>query len=169
MENYKPINPNEWNKSPFATVGKTWMLVTAEKGGTANTMTASWGGFGILWGKPVAFIVVRPQRYTKQFVDGAAGFSLSLLGEMHRKTLQYLGSTSGRDENKIEKAGLSLAYENGIPYFEEAETVLFCKKLYAAPLEENAFTGSEIPAEIYKDGDYHTLYFAEVEGIFEQG
>ncbi len=38
--------------------------------GDCNTMTASWGGLGVLWNKPMATIYVRPQRYTFQFLEG---------------------------------------------------------------------------------------------------
>ena len=66
----KVIKPEELNKNVFSMIGKEWLLVTAEKEGKVNTMTASWGGLGVMWGKDVAFIVLRPQRYTKEFVDG---------------------------------------------------------------------------------------------------
>ena len=61
----KEIKPEELQKNPFQMIGKEWLLVTAEKEGKTNTMTASWGGVGIMWGKPVAYVFIRPQRYTK--------------------------------------------------------------------------------------------------------
>ena len=45
------------------------MLITAGTAERCNTMTASWGGLGVLWGDPVATIYIRPQRYTKEFVE----------------------------------------------------------------------------------------------------
>ena len=80
------IKPEELTKNTFHMIEKEWMLVTAEKDGKVNTMTASWGGVGIMWGKPVAYVFIRPQRYTKEFIDGTDTFSLSILGEEHRKT-----------------------------------------------------------------------------------
>ena len=129
----KEIKPEELQKNPFQMIGKEWLLVTAEKEGKTNTMTASWGGVGIMWGKPVAYVFIRPQRYTKEFIDAGDHFSLSVLGEDYRKTLNYFGTVSGRDEDKIAKSGLHVAHENGTPYFEEANTVLVCRKLYAQP------------------------------------
>ena len=76
----KSIKPEELQKNVFSMIGKEWLLVTAEKEGQVNTMTASWGGLGVMWGKNVAFIVLRPQRYTKEFVDAGETFSLSVLG-----------------------------------------------------------------------------------------
>ena len=100
----KSIKPEELEKNVFHMIGKEWLLVTAEKEGKVNTMTASWGGLGVMWGKNVAYIVLRPQRYTKEFVDAGETFSLSVLDEEYRKTLSYLGTVSGRDEDKITKA-----------------------------------------------------------------
>ncbi|MES9144000.1 hypothetical protein ABEP44_12785, partial [Cutibacterium acnes] len=63
MKNFIEIKPEELNQSPFKLIGSDWTLITAEKEGKANTMTASWGGLGVMWGKNVAYIVIRPQRY----------------------------------------------------------------------------------------------------------
>ena len=87
MKQWKEIAPEALEKSPFQMIGKDWMLVTAQKDGKANTMTASWGGLGVMWGKNVAFIVIRPQRYTKEFIDGSDTLSLSFDDESFRKQL----------------------------------------------------------------------------------
>lgn len=52
MKEWKTITPEEITTNPFRLIGKEWMLVTAEMNGKANTMTASWGGVGVLWNKP---------------------------------------------------------------------------------------------------------------------
>lgn len=90
-------------------------------------MTASWGGFGVMWGKNVAVTVLRPQRYTKEFIDQTDSFTLSFYDDTFKKDLSYLGSVSGRDEDKISKTRLTPTDANGIPYFEEAKIVLICK------------------------------------------
>ena len=126
----KEIQPEQFDKNAFQMIGKDWMLVTAEKDGKVNTMTASWGGAGVMWGKNVAFVVIRPQRYTKEFIDASDTFSLSILDNSYRKTLNYLGTVSGRDEDKIQKSGLTVEHSGNTPYFKEANTVLLLKKLY---------------------------------------
>ena len=73
----KEINIESLNKHACQMIGKEWMLVTAAKDGEVNTMTASWGGLGVMWGKNVAFIVIRPQRYTKEFIDASDTLSLT--------------------------------------------------------------------------------------------
>jgi len=162
---FKEIKPEELQKNPFTMIGKEWLLVTAEKEGKANTMTASWGGVGVMWGKNVAFLVLRPQRYTKEFVDASKTFSLSVLDESFRKTYGYLGSVSGRNEDKIAKSGLTVVHEGETPYFEEANTVLVCRKLYAQEYRPECFLEEEPDKKWYPDKDYHTMYIAEIEKV----
>ena len=85
----------------FEDIGNGWTLITAEKDGKVNTMTASWGGFGFLWGKRVAFVFIRPQRYTYEFTESSEYMTLSFFNESEKKALGYLGTHSGRDGDKI--------------------------------------------------------------------
>lgn len=161
----KEIRPEELHGDPFTMIGKEWMLVSAEKDGKVNTMTASWGGLGILWNKHVAFVFLRPQRYTKEFVDANDHLSLSFYDETYRKQLSYLGTISGRDEDKISKADLHVAHVEDVPYFEEANTVLVCRKLYAQNLEENCFIDADLVAKNYVAKDFHMMYVVEIEKV----
>ena len=123
---FKTIRPEDIADNSFRMIGKDWMLVTActttedEDGtirtGRVNTMTASWGGVGILWNKPVATIYLRPSRYTKELVDSSEYFSLSVLGEKYKTALNYCGSHSGRDGDKFGPAKLDVEYMNNIPW-----------------------------------------------------
>nr|WP_019880181.1 flavin reductase family protein [Succinispira mobilis] len=159
---------SELNENVFELIGKKWMLITAAKEGKSNTMTASWGGLGVMWGKKVAYVVIRPQRYTKEFIDVAESFSLSFLPEKFRKELSYLGSVSGRDEDKIAKAGLSLTYQEEVPYFEESELVLICKKLFVQEFKDESFLDKSILDTWYKAGDNHYLYIAEIIDVLKK-
>lgn len=165
MSNYKEIKPEELNKSAFQMIGNDWMLVTAEKDNKANTMTASWGGFGIMWNKNVTYIVLRPQRYTKELIDSSDTYSLCFFNNKYKKQLSYLGSISGRDEDKLSKTDLTLSYCDKTPYFEEADTVIVCKKLFAQEFKPESFIDKNIIEKNYPNKDFHTLYIAEVEKI----
>ncbi|MDU1912357.1 flavin reductase [Fusobacterium sp.] len=167
MKNFKEIKAEKINENTFEMIGKKWMLITAEKNSEEiNTMTASWGGFGVLWKKNVVFIFIRPQRFTKGFVDEAERFSLTFFDESYRKQLGYLGTASGKNENKIEKVGLTIDHENEVPVFKEAETVIICRKLYSQPLEEQFFIDKDSDKECYPDRDYHIMYVGELEKVF---
>ena len=141
------------------------MLVTAENDNKVNTMTASWGGLGVMWGKDVAYTVIRPQRYTKEFIDTNTHFSLSFYDKAYKDKLSYLGTVSGRNEDKITKSELTLLEDLDAPYFEEAKLVLICKKLFVQPLDEANFLDSSLIDRWYPNKDFHTLYIAEIEKV----
>lgn len=165
MSQFLEIQPEALEKSPFQMIGKDWMLITAQNNTGVNTMTASWGGLGVMWNKNVAYIVVRPQRYTKEFLDSSNTFSLTFFDPDFKKQLGYLGKVSGRDEDKIAGAGLTITHSGDTPYFEEANLAIICKKLYAQEFKPECFIAEELPGQIYPQNDYHTLYIAEVEKI----
>lgn len=164
MNSFKVVKTKEASMDAFDLKNK-WMLVTAAKpDGSVNTMTANWGGLGIMWNKEVAYVVIRPQRFTKEFVDEATTFTLTFFAEDYKKkALTYLGKVSGRDEDKIAKAGLPICKdEEGVPYFAEAESVFFVKKLFVQPMVAESFLDKEIISQWYPEGDFHHLYIAEV-------
>jgi flavin reductase (DIM6/NTAB) family NADH-FMN oxidoreductase RutF len=175
METFKTLRPEQFGRNPFTMISKEWLLITAESGAKTpgaenekpalNTMTASWGGLGHIWGKYVVYFVIKPQRYTKSFVDAAANVSICVLPEEWRDTLNYLGTVSGRDEDKIAKARLTVCRENGVPYFAEAHTVFICKKLFAQPFVEASFLDPAIIPSMYPQKDFHTMYIAGIEKI----
>ena len=165
MRDYKEINPKNLNESTFKLIGSDWMLITAAKDETVNTMTASWGGLGVLWNKNVAYIFIRPQRYTKEFVDASDKFSLTFFDESFKKDLNYLGTVSGRDEDKISKTKLNVSYIESIPVFEEAKLTILCRKLYAQDLDPNCFIDKALADKCYPNKDYHTVYVAEIEKV----
>lgn len=146
----------------FDKIGKQWMLITASDGEKVNAMTASWGGLGVIWGKKVAYIFVRESRYTKEFIDKNDTLSLAFFSEDKKSMLGYMGKTSGRDEDKIAKAGLNVYMKDGIPVFKEAESTLLCKKLYAGAISPSDFVDDSIDATWYSDKDYHTMYIVEI-------
>ena len=82
-------------------IGKNWVLISAKNPeGKVNTMTASWGGLGVLWGKNVVYIFIRESRYTKELIDKNEFFSLSFLDSSHKEALSFCGSHSGRNTDK---------------------------------------------------------------------
>lgn len=140
----KEIKHENFQENAFEMIGKDWLLITAEKDGKVNTMTASWGGVGVLWNKKVAYIFIRPQRYTKEFVDFSDRLSVCVLPNSYRKELAYLGNVSGKDEDKISNANLKVQKYEDVPYFDEARLTLICRKLYAQDLKEECFIEKDI-------------------------
>ena len=164
----KQIEINEFSENPFKLIGSDWMLITAKKGDKTNMMTASWGGVGILWNKPVATIYVRPQRYTKEFIDNEEYFSLCVLPEEYRQILNYCGTKSGRDEDKIANMNFHPIIDGDAAYFEEAKQVIVCRKLYAQYMQPECFLDKELMQKDYPNEDYHMVYVAEIIDVLQQ-
>lgn len=161
----KKGNVNDFNLNPFNSLFKDWALVTVESEGKVNTLTIGWGGFGVLWQKNVATIYIRPNRYSKGLIDKADKFSITFLPDGYRNTLLYCGQASGRDEDKIAKSGLTLEYEDGVPYFSEGKLVIVAKKIYSDAFRYEGFEDKSLSDKIYPEKDYHAIYIAEIEQI----
>lgn len=165
---FKEIKVTELEFNPFTKISKQWMLITAGNEEKANTMTASWGSVGFIWNKNAITMYIRPQRYTKEFVDANDTLTVSFLPEQYREALNLCGKVSGRDEDKITKAGLTLAYEEGTPYFEEAELVFVCKKMYVQEMKPECLEDSTFDGTYYPNKDYHYLYIAEIQKVLKK-
>lgn len=153
--------------NPMTAIGDEWMLITAgtqERG--FNTMTASWGHLGAIWGNSsggsTAVIYIRPQRYTKEFVDREELFTLTFFSEEYRSQLAYLGSHSGRDGDKVAAAGLTPVFGEGYTGFQEARLTLLCRKIYHAPLLPEGFTDPSIIKKNYPARDFHEMYVGQI-------
>lgn len=162
MHTFQPYPIDLMEMNPFTKIGKEWMLITAGDEKKANTMTASWGGVGVLWGKNVVYIFVRDTRYTKEFIDNGETFSLTFLDSSNKGALKYLGAVSGRDENKIENARMHLDYCKDTPYIDEGNLVFICRKLSATKMTPDQFIDSSIESSWYADGNLHTMYVGEI-------
>ncbi|MGE4277182.1 MAG: flavin reductase family protein [Lawsonibacter sp.] len=159
---FQSVSPKELTDNVFSLIGDQWMLITAGTAEHCNTMTASWGGLGVMWGAPAATCYIRPQRYTKEFVDQEAYFTLSFFGEQWRKALALCGSKSGRDVDKIQECGFTpKAAACGAPYFEEADLVLVCRKRFTQEMNP-ANIPEDAKEKWYPNKDYHTMYIGEI-------
>lgn len=126
---FREVKAEELTMNPFTKIGKEWLLITAGNEEKCNTMTASWGAMGVMWGKNAVTVYIRPQRYTKEFVDREDTFTISVLGEKYRKALNYCGKVSGKNaDNKIKEAGLTPYFTDGTAGIEEADMIMVCKK-----------------------------------------
>jgi len=146
-----------------------WFLLAAGDytGGSWNVMTVAWGGLGCMWKKPLAMIVVRPTRYTYEFLGKHPDFTLSQLPESLADKANFCGSHSGRDTDKMKATGLTpiASTQVAAPGFAEAELILECRKMYFDNLEPAQFLAGHIEAN-YPQKDYHRMYFGEILAAF---
>ena len=157
------VNVKHLTDNVFKLLDNDWMLITAGTIDSYNTMTASWGSFGILWNKPIAICFIRPQRYTLEFINRADLFTLSFFSENYRDILNFCGGHTGRKVDKAEHTGLTpVSSENGSVYFSQARIVMECKKLYTDSLDPNSFLKSGLVNEIYPNHDFHHFFIGEI-------
>ena len=166
----KEIQVSELNENMIERIGKEWMLVTSGDKDSFNTMTASWGGIGFIWRKPVAVTVVRDSRLTHQFIERTHRFTLAFFDGDYRKQLSTLGTKSGRDMDKMHDSGLT-PYElpSGAMTFKEAWLTLECEVLYKDEIKEANFLDKSIPEKFYTpdQGGYHTAYIGEIKHAYK--
>ena len=161
---FKKINPYEFEGNAFNMIGKQKMLIVAGNENKVNGMTASWGSMGVIWGAPACFAFVRDSRYTKTFMDKEQTFSLCFFGEGYEDMYRYMGTVSGRDEDKTARCDLTVAYEGNTPYYAEAETVIICRKKGAVRMPAETMS-AEVNEKWYTSKDYHTMYTGTIECI----
>ncbi|MDY0342127.1 MAG: flavin reductase family protein [Lentimicrobium sp.] len=149
-------------------IGKQWMLITAGTVEKYNTMTASWGGMGELWNKPVVFIFIRPQRFTYEFVEEHDYFTCCFFDKTYRKTLNYCGENSGREVDKAAETGLQpISSANGV-IFKQARMYIECRKIYADDIKPEKFLINFIQKH-YPLQDYHRMYIGEITEVGVKG
>lgn len=165
--NFKEVDIQTIRTNPFTLIGDEWMLITAGTKAKCNTMTASWGGVGVIWNKNVATIYIRPTRYTKEFIDREDMFTISFFDKKYKKALGICGSKSGRDCDKINEAGLTVGYDGDTPYINEAKLILICKKIYQDEIKPENFKEISID-DNYPNKDYHTMYIGEIVKVLDE-
>jgi flavin reductase (DIM6/NTAB) family NADH-FMN oxidoreductase RutF len=166
FNDFHKIEPQEINKNPFKLINDDWFLLTAGNLNGFNTMTASWGGMGILWNKAVVFCFVRPQRYTYKFLESNEFFTMSFFDEKYRDALNFCGKKSGRHEDKMKSTGLKpIESPKESIFFEQAKLMIECRKLYFSDIIPEHFQVAGIHAN-YPKKDYHRMYIGEITSCF---
>ncbi|MFH2142284.1 MAG: flavin reductase [Bacteroidota bacterium] len=164
MKGYRQTTWEDLDENAIRLIGKDWMLISAGKMSTNfNMMTAAWGGLGWLWEKPVSFIFVRPQRYTFEFTEREAFYTVSFFEEKYREALNICGKKSGRNCDKVKESELSpVETPQGSIAFSQARIILECKKLYSTWINESDFIDKNVISLKYPEKDFHKMYIGEI-------
>lgn len=166
MEGFRKISPEELEGNFIKKISKEWMLVTAGNREKFNMMTASWGGIGVLYNKPVAICFINPARYTYQIMESGDTYTLTFYPEQYRDALQYCGTKSGRDEDKVKGSGLvPVEVETGAMAFEQANIIIECRKLVSQSISLDAISN---PEERNKRATsaMHKMYIGEILNVW---
>ncbi len=165
MSGYRLIAPDKIPGNIVKLLGDA-MLITSGTADQTNVMAASWGGLGRFWEKPVAFCFLNPTRYSVQTMDKGDTYTLSFYTEAYRDAVQYCGSVSGRNTDKIKGSGLTpIKTPSGATTFSEAWLIIECKKLVAQPISASAVVAKDLPSDWSKNG-YHKMYIGEILNVW---
>jgi flavin reductase (DIM6/NTAB) family NADH-FMN oxidoreductase RutF len=163
--NLKSIDVKDFSPRIFHLFDDQWLLLACGDFSKKhfNAMTISWGSMGIMWNRPFVQVVVRPTRYTLEFMNRYDSFTVAAFDESHRDALNLLGSRSGRDGDKIAASGLTPIASQKVasPSFAEAELVLECRKLFWQDIDPTHFVDASLEKH-YPKKDYHRMFFGEV-------
>ena len=161
---FKEISAKEIDTNLIKAISEEWMLVAAGDKDKFNMMTASWGFAGEMWGSDCMAAVIRPQRYTMEFINNSDYFTLSFYGD-NKDIHKICGSKSGRDTDKVKLTGLTPVFSDNTVYFEEARLVIVCKKQYVQQMKEECFTDKE-PLRWYNN-DLHYMVIGKIEKVLK--
>lgn len=143
-------------------------LITSGSGEDINVMAASWGGLGVFWEKPVAFCFLGAQRYSITTMDKGDTYTISFYTEAYKDAIQYCGSATGRNENKVKGSGLTpIKTPSGATAFAEAWMIFECKKMITQPLSQDAITDKTSDAAKKWNGkELHKMYIGEILNVW---
>lgn len=162
LTGYKQIAPDRIPGNIIKMLNDDWMLITAGDKDKFNMMTASWGGLGVLYGKPVATCFINPTRYTYQLMENNDTYTLTFYTEAYREALRYCGTTSGKDADKVKGSGLSpITTPEGSQAFSEAWLIIECRKLVSQSLTPEAISNEEVK-EKWAGKQLHKMYIGEI-------
>lgn len=165
---FKKIDIKEINENPITLIRDMWPLLSAGTPDDFNFMTINWGMIGELWFKNAMTTYVRHSRHTFKYMEEQDYFTISVLPEAYKKALGIAGSKSGRDCDKVEETGLTPHFLDGAVTFEEAELVIYMKKVYKQDMPLEDFIDKAIIDEAYPEGDLHRFYVGEIVSIYRK-
>ena len=170
MDKFKKIELDELTFDANKKFDKDWaVLVASKKDETTNCLTISWGSYGELWGKKIMVAYVRPERFSHSFIEESPYFSINFFDEKYKKETLYLGTHSGRDENKVEKVNFHYINGEKCKYFEEANLVFILRKIYSDDFKKENFIDKSIIENIYgENGKLHTFYIGEIVEVLKK-
>jgi len=143
------------------------LLACADEAGRPNAMTIGWGTVGVIWGKPIFVVLVRPSRYTYELIEKAGAFTVNVPTKDLKVAVAFCGTVSGREYDKFAEKGLTAidGEKVGVPSIEECVVHYECKVVHKNDVLREVLDG-EIDASAYPAGDYHRLYYGEILGTY---
>lgn len=138
-----------------------------------DSMVIGWGSLGVCWSRPVFTVYVRKGRFTREQLDANPEFTISIpINGTNQKISKVCGSMSGRDVDKVDKAGLELEDPRtiSVPGIRQYPLTLECKVLYRQEQELNLYPDDVkifYPQDVDSsfcgaNKDAHVMYMGEI-------
>jgi flavin reductase (DIM6/NTAB) family NADH-FMN oxidoreductase RutF len=146
------------------------LLVGQGKQGPPNAMAIGWGQIGIIWGKRIFTVLVRPSRYTYKLIEEGGDFTVNIVSPKLRDVVQYCGTTSGRSHDKFQEKGLTAIPSSKVktPMIKQCILHYECRIVYENDLISSELKASILP-DFYPKGDFHRFYFGEILACQKEG
>ena len=151
-----------------ATLNDGGLLLAATKpNGESNAMTIGWGSIGSIWGRPMFIVMVRPTRYTYQFIEASGEFTVNVPTPAMKEFTLYCGTKSGREGDKFARFQMSVTPGQKV----QAVTIDACPLVYECRVVHKndvlpTTLDPTIDSRFYPDRDYHRVYYGEILGAF---
>ena len=138
-------------------------------GDTPNPMTIGWATIGHIWNKRIMTVMVRPIRYTFGLMETFKDFSVCILPHEYHKELNFCGTRSGRDVNKLEACNLNVEKCAKVDSFFISESTIHfeCRIVHKHWLDPVSLDPA-IVSRYYPNNDFHMVYYGEIAGIFRK-
>lgn len=161
--NKQPIQPFDlWRETMTALTRGGLLLCTMGADGKPNPMTIGWMTGGVIWGKAILEVLVRPSRHSFSRLEQNAEFTVNVMPPEFAEAIQICGSVSGRDADKFAEAGMTPApaQQVKVPLIEQALISYECRVVHTNEVIP-AHLAQEIVPAYYPQGDFHRVFFGE--------
>ena len=162
--NKKEIAYTQYLSQTFDAMARTGLLLSSTDGkGKNNIMAIGWGVVGIIWGKPVFMVLVRPSRFTYELIEATRDFTVNVPSRELEKVVSFCGSTSGRrcDKFKEQKLRAIAGKKVKSPMVDECLVHYECRVIHKNDVVASELA-PDIPTMFYPEGDYHRFFLGQI-------
>jgi flavin reductase (DIM6/NTAB) family NADH-FMN oxidoreductase RutF len=168
---FNEISPEDISDNVFTLMGKDFSVITAGNKEQYNSMVGSGGGMGFVFKKPGIWSIFQQSRYTLELILREQTYTISYFPDEYKKQLMFLGSKTGRGNNKMKEVELtSVKTPSGNITFKEARLIFECKLVQVTTPDFNDFYAQEAKEwinEMYKDPNEIRKYvFGEITHVW---
>jgi len=145
------------------------LLVSQGQDGVPNAMAIGWGTVGILWGRRIFTVLIRPSRYTFSRLAESDSFTINLPSPALYDAVTFCGTHSGRDVDKFAECNFTVEPSETVatPGIAEAPVIYECRIVHTTDVI-NASLDPQIVADAYPSGNFHRIYHGEVLAVRAQ-